>query len=416
MVAITPQDEDLGGSYLGLASVLVVILGFISLLVWAGIAPLRKTEAAHAPAVPISHTESGTIPPGNAPEGAPLPGANLELSASTVLTRIAFGSGLDQQKPIPILQAVLAHRPQAFIFVGDAVLADIEEPGTGAPVASPLLIASAYGTLGTNPDFRVFRDGLPIFGTWGGHDYGLADAGAAFPYKTASKEAFLEFYGLGEGSERARREGVYGAYAFGPEGQRVQIILLDTRSFRSELRAASPGAPSTERYAPDPDPTKTMLGEAQWAWLEQQLIEPADVRLVVSPIQVLAEESGFERWGELPRERDRLIEIVRRSGAKNVVLLSGTRQAGAIYKDETALSYPLYEVTSSGLNTPLRTGGGAQPSAESEKRLIDQLYVEENFGAIDFDWQARSVNLELRDKSGGLIHGVSSPILPDEEP
>jgi alkaline phosphatase D len=415
MVAITEQDEDLGGSYLGLASVLIVILGFISLLVWAGIAPLRKTDAAHAPGVPISHTESGTIPPGNAPEGAPLPGANTELSPATVLTRIAFGSGLDQQKPIPILQAVLAHRPQAFIFVGDAVLADIEEPGTGAAVASPLLIASAYGTLVANPDFKVFRDGLPIFGTWGAHDYGLPDAGADFPYKTASKEAFLQFYGLGEGSERARHEGVYGAYAFGPEGQRVQIILLDTRSFRSDL-ATAPGAPGTERYAPDSDPAKTMLGDAQWAWLEQQLIEPADVRLVVSPIQVLAEGGGFERWATLPRERDRLIEVMRRSGAKNVVLLSGSRQAGAIYKDETALSYPLYEVTSSGLNTPLRASGGAQSAAESEKRLVDQLYIDENFGTIDFDWQARAVNLELRDKSGGLIRGLATAIQPDEEP
>ena len=53
-----------------------------------------------------------------------------------------------------------------------------------------------------------------------------------------------------------------------------------------------------------------MLGEAQWAWLAERLREPADLRLLVSSIQVLAEGHGWERWGNLPAERERLIRLI----------------------------------------------------------------------------------------------------------
>ena len=49
----------------------------------------------------------------------------------------------------------------------------------------------------------------------------------------------------------------------GPPGMRVQIILLDLRWFRSPLKVTDQrGAPGKERYVPDPDPAKTMLGAA----------------------------------------------------------------------------------------------------------------------------------------------------------
>jgi alkaline phosphatase D len=59
-----------------------------------------------------------------------------------------------------------------------------------------------------------------------------------------------------------------------------------------------------ERYISDP--AKTMLGEAQWRWLEERFKEPGDLRLIVSSIQVLAEGHGWERWGNLPLEGQRL--------------------------------------------------------------------------------------------------------------
>ena len=57
---------------------------------------------------------------------------------------------------------------------------------------------------------------------------------------------------------------------------------------------------------PNTDPTPTVLGEAQWKWLEEQLQVPAEVRLIGSSIQVVAEDHGWEKWTNFPHERERL--------------------------------------------------------------------------------------------------------------
>ena len=69
---------------------------------------------------------------------------------------------------------------------------------------------------------------------------------------------------------------------FGPEGKRLQVILLDTRYFRGRLKKGERrvGGP----YVPTDDKSITMLGEAQWKWFEQQLREPANVRIIASSI------------------------------------------------------------------------------------------------------------------------------------
>ncbi len=395
-MAATPEDEDQGGSYLGLVSVLIVIVGFLALLVWAGIGPLRKPEEASN--VPVAVTSNAPTPPpatggpmpGNLPQTAPAP-AN-EIADATVLTRIAVGSGIDQRKPIPILSAVLARKPQLFILAGDAVAADVPQPG--ADVSGGLLIASAYGTLDTNADYRAFKSALPIVGTWGDRDYGLSGAGASFPYKAAAKEAFVQFYGLGDDSDIVRHDGVYSAHVYGPEGQRTQIILLDTRSFRSDVNS----------------PDKTMLGAEQWAWLEQQLIVPADIRLIVSSIPVESDAVAGERWGDLPLERERLFDTIRATGAQGVVFISGDQGTGAIYKADKGLGAPLFELASSGLNTPAASAG-----AETDPARTDKIFAAENFGVVEIDWTARALNLELRDQSGNLLQGQSVPFPPKED-
>jgi hypothetical protein len=48
------------------------------------------------------------------------------------LTRIAFGSCADEEKPQPIWDAVLAYQPQLFLFAGDNVYGDVRQ-GHGVP-------------------------------------------------------------------------------------------------------------------------------------------------------------------------------------------------------------------------------------------------------------------------------------------
>jgi alkaline phosphatase D len=311
------------------------------------------------------------------------------------MTRIAFGSCADEEKPQPIWDAVLAYKPELFIFAGDNVYGDVRD---GRRVEEPDLISSlreSYARAAAIPGFMMVKQTVPHLVIWDDHDFGLDDAGAEFAGKSEAKAAFLDFWNVPAADGRRSREGVYHAQAFGASGMRTQVILLDTRFFRSPLKPTDErGVSGKERYVPDNDPNKTMLGPDQWAWLEDRLREPADLRLIVSSIQVVAEGHGWERWGNLPRERQRLYDLIRTTEARGVLFLSGDRHMGALYRETEGTPYSFLEITSSGLNQ-LRP---AKPEA-GPNRLGD-TYEAVNFGTVEIDWGQRSVALSLRDLNG----------------
>ena len=320
-----------------------------------------------------------------------LKSSSFEATAGKILKRIAFGSCIDQAKPQPIWSAINASKPDLFIFGGDNVYAS-EQPWRLEK------LQSAYTQLAQNAGFAQLRSITPLQVIWDDHDYGLNDGGADFPHKQSSKDEFLKFWNLTATDPRRNREGLYHSTVQGNAGQLVQIILLDCRSFRSPLKPTDVrNAPGKERYLPDTDPTKTMLGAAQWQWLEQQLLQPADVRLIVSGVQVIVEGHGWECWGNFPAEQAKMMSLIRSTRAKGVVFLSGDRHIGAMYKhfptDSTA-SYPLYELTSSGMTHAWSTAKEAGPN-----RLGD-LITQNHFAQIDIDWAARNMSISLLGEQG----------------
>jgi alkaline phosphatase D len=304
------------------------------------------------------------------------------------LTRIAFGSCADQKLAQPIWEAVLAYRPELFVFAGDNVYGDVSSPALGE-------LEAAYAQAAMLEGYNRVRREIPHLAIWDDHDYGQNDAGGDFPYKTETQALFLDFWNVPADDPRRQREGIHASAMFGPEGQRVQVILLDTRFFRSPLKPTDQrGAPGKERYVPDDDPAKTMLGEAQWTWLEQELRKPAEVRLLVSSIQVLAEGHGWERWGNLPRERQKLLDLIGRTGANGVVILSGDRHVGGLYAATAGAPYRLTENTSSGINKFFPGAGDLQGNR------LGAVYGRENFGTVDIDWWSGTVTLAVRGMNG----------------
>jgi alkaline phosphatase D len=323
----------------------------------------------------------------------PLPAAAQEAP----LTRIAFGSCAHQAKPQPIWDAVLDYRPELFIFAGDNVYGDV----TSAAMTE---LEAAYAMAAGIKGYARVREAVPVLAVWDDHDFGRNDGGADFAHKEAAKRLFLDFWSVPDGDPRRTREGIYHARTFGPEGMRLQVVLLDTRTFRSPLMPTGErDAPGKERYLPDPDPTKTMLGAAQWAWLRTRLEQPAELRLIVSSVQVLADGHGWERWGNLPAERDRLFELIEETGAQGVVFLSGDRHVGALYRRPGG-PYDLYELTSSGINMAYAFNREAGP------RRLGAVYGAENFGTIDIDWWAREIRLAVRRVNGEPVREVAIPL------
>ena len=328
--------------------------------------------------------------------------AEPKLSDTKTLTRIAFGSCVDQKKPQPIWQAIRGYRPDLFLFMGDNVYGSIRS----RQETDLSRLREAYATARQVEPFQSLRDAVPTMAVWDDHDFGLNDGGGTFKHKAEAQKLFADFWDLPADDPRRQRKGIYHARIVGPDGRRVQIILLDTRYFRSDLkRTDKRGAPGRERYLQDPDPAKTILGDTQWRWLEEQLKQPAEIRLIVSSIQVIADGHGWERWGNLPAERRRLYDLIARSGAKGVIFLSGDRHVGALYNVQPAgMKYSLREITASSLNRPY-------PNAkERGPHRLGNIYGHENFGTIDIDWEARRVQIDLRDIDGAVVRTLSVPM------
>jgi PhoD-like phosphatase len=177
--------------------------------------------------------------------------ASLPAESATI-ERIAFGSCADQRLPQPFWDVMLAAAPQLVILLGDNVYGDV----TSAAMTE---LREAYAKLAAQPGFQRLRRRVPILAIWDDHDYGGNDAGGDFPYRQEAATLFRDFWQVPANSPRGRRDGLYEAWMFGPQGRRLQVVLLDTRSFRSPLRRTDErGVPGKERYLPDPDPAKAL--------------------------------------------------------------------------------------------------------------------------------------------------------------
>ena len=82
--------------------------------------------------------------------------------------------------------------------------------------------------------WQALRASVPHLATWDDHDYGRTTPGPTSP-KRAGAEGLPAILDVPPSDPRRRREASTRA-AFGPTGRRVQVILLDTRFFRSPLK------------------------------------------------------------------------------------------------------------------------------------------------------------------------------------
>jgi len=312
------------------------------------------------------------------------------------LERIAFGSCAKQNKPQPIWEAVLATRPDLFLMIGDNIYGDTTDMD---------VLRAKYRKLGDVPGFRKLRESTRLLAVWDDHDYGANDAGADYEKRKESQQVFNDFFRVPKNSPRRKRPGIYDAHVFGPAGKRVQVILLDTRYFRSPLKKWPEGDRKTMGpYAPNRDPGATMLGEAQWKWLAEQLEVPAELRIVASSIQVVPAEHGWEMWENFPAERERLFKLIAKQKANGVVFVSGDRHLAEISRlpgEKGPVAYPLYDITSSSLNQP--SGGGNE--GEPNRYRLSPHYTPVNFGTILIDWDADDppLRLQIRDLKGRVV-------------
>ena len=297
---------------------------------------------------------------------------------------MGFGSCLDEKRPQEIWKPLERENLNAFFFMGDNVYGDTESGELNK-------MESSYKQQEKN--LPLWLKKLKPMAIWDDHDYGLNDAGKDYPFKSRSQELFLKFWNINKDDPRQTREGIYFSEVKKFKDKDILIIGLDTRYFRSSLEG------KRKNYLSTNDINKTILGSHQWNWLTEEMKKDVDFIILVSSIQILATNHGFEKWNNFPQERKRLLSLIKESN-KRVILISGDRHKGGIYKYNN-----LYELTSSSLNKPLPIWLQGFFGKETDPLLIDEMHYVANYGVVTID-ETGLIKISLKDNNGKVLQEI----------
>jgi len=274
---------------------------------------------------------------------------------------IAFGSCSHQDREQNLWGDILAEKPDIWIWLGDNFYGDTQDLA---------ILQQKYNKQKSHPVYQQLRNNTTILGTWDDHDYGANDAGKEYEMKDQSQQALLDFLDVPNDDPRRKRQGVYGSYVLNTSLAKIKVVLLDTRYFRDQL--IKEGKANVANWE------GTILGDAQWKWLEQELQNSeADVHIIASSIQVIPAEHRFEKWENFPKERERLFNLLVDKQVKHPIIISGDRHIGEMSKLEWK-GQAIYDITSSSL-----THGWSNRRKEANQYRVGPLVYTENYGLIE---------------------------------
>jgi len=284
---------------------------------------------------------------------------------------ITFGSCNRHDEPQPLWKDIINNQPDVWVWLGDIVYGDTKDMQLFRQKYEAQKNHKEYGLL-LNSDAK-------ILGIWDDHDYGSNNAGEEYTQKMASRDLLFDFLDIPENAPLRNQEGAYNSFTFGEAEKQVKIILLDARYFREK-----------------PSQNGTVLGETQWEWLAKELYQSnAEINIIGCGIQMIPEEHRFEKWANFPKERTRLFNLIARSKANGVILISGDRHIGEISAiNWEGLSTPIYEITSSGLTHYYRSFSG-----EPNQHRVGKVVANYNFGMIEIDWNSEPLEVKLQIRS-----------------
>ncbi len=301
---------------------------------------------------------------------------------------IAFGSCNKHDLPNVLWDDIEAENPDVWIWGGDIVYADTDDMTE---------LRNVYNAQNDVAGYKSMKSKVPIIGSWDDHDYGLNDGGVEFSAKRESQQELLDFLDVPKDSPRRKREGVYAEHNYNLPSGNLKVIVLDTRYFRTGL---TKDTKTKKRNKPNQYGDGTVLGETQWKWLNETLSSSkADFNIIVSSVQFLSNEHGFECWGNFPHEVDKLKAMIASSNAKGVVILSGDRHISEFSKTKVeGMTYPLIDFTSSGL-----THAYSKFSGDRNPYRVGEVVSTESFGILEFDFSKKEVVFKMLGDGGTVL-------------
>ncbi len=327
-----------------------------------------------------NHTAAWCYKPSGGWDNCQLPAqepllSHTKLDTNKALTSISVGSCFKVKGDMPAaMSKVIAQQPDLFLWLGDNIYADTQDMA---------LMQQKYDDKKHNSDYQKFLQAkIPVMATWDDHDFGGNNEGKNYPKRAESQLQFLRHFDVTSDDVRYNgQQGVYTAKMAGPDNQSTHVIMLDARYHRS---------PTFSSYGQCEGDASTVLGDAQWQWLQTQFNQKSEVKIIASGIQVLPplhqgrskssycaygngkafnqsianlgesamSGTSYESWAEIPQQREKLLTMAQKSindgNAKAIIFVSGDQHWGELLQKEMPASstfgpaVKLYEVTASG--------------------------------------------------------------------
>lgn len=307
----------------------------------------------------------------------------LGFSQDYDTTKIALIGCHQQGRPAPALEYFAdILKPDLAIWLGDNVYADTK--------TDPQHILKQLQILEQKEGFQKLRNTVPFFVTWDDHDFGLNNSGAEYIFREESKQIFRKFWRL-ENEIPENRDGVYYSKMEKlPNGKTIQILLVDGRY-------------NSERYLPNIKKKEAdILGEKQWAWLENELKKPADIRLFVTGQQVLLNKMNrWEAWSKVGKSQKRLDDLLQKLNPNNLIILTGDQHTAEVLKSLKSFKYKTFEIMTCGINQTERPGRAPNRVTGPDKTfhsapILEIHWLKENpFVVIkNHDAENKSVGME----------------------
>lgn len=299
---------------------------------------------------------------------------------------IAFGSCSDEDKEQTLWDDIVNEKPSLWIWLGDNIYGDTEDMS---------VMSAKYQKQKTNPGYQELMKNAKIAGVWDDHDYGVNDGGKEYPEKIGSQKLFLDFLDVPVDDDRRKRKGTYHSESISCGKSTIKLLYLDTRYFRDHM-IGSRGDYQPNYYG-------TVLGQVQWDWLENELRNSqADLNIVVSSIQVIAEEHKWEKWSNFPEERTRLLNLLAKYNRNKTLILSGDRHVAEV-SQQVWNGVPIVDVTSSSLTNPISS---RRKEANKHRLAGTDLEFKTNYGIIEIV-QADNADLSVIAKIKTDVDSVS---------
>ncbi|MEU2084098.1 alkaline phosphatase D family protein [Streptomyces albus] len=190
-----------------------------------------------------------------------------------------------------------------------------------------------YGQCRADPDLRALHAAAPFIATWDDHeicgntwsggagDHDPATEGHWADRAAAAKQAYFEWMPVRQALTGSTRRRLH-------FGQLLDLTMLDLRSFRSEQVAPTDTAGMG-------DPSRTLLGRSQMAWLKDGLTRSSSTwHLIGSSVVAMpwllptgrpepATSVNTDGWDGYQAEQRELFAHLRDHGIGNAVILSG---------------------------------------------------------------------------------------------